>query len=259
MPAKHQDLEPKSKRHRPGCLVGHESHYIEGNSCSYRWHAARRARADTRIQYVNPNAVADQRWYESELKRETVARWVRHGKAKDFATKGGRLTFTHDSFTTGWWPWKNEIHHIIPCGSLNAMLEDLSQKADPRHRRALTVMIHGLLGEPYNINDEPNVLALPILDADADAMGLPRHLAHGKYNEAVRREMVKRVEPQYRSLISAIKAKEHPRREKAPAVRPVLEALSIETYEAILSKTSARREAGRRDVTLDDIAPVLYR
>ena len=125
MPAKQQDLEPESKRHRPGCLVGHESHYIEGNSCSYRWHAAKRARADTRIQYVNPNAVADQRWYESELKRETVQRWVRHGKAKDFAAKGGRLEFTHDSFTTGWWPWKNEEHHIIPCGSLNAMLEDL--------------------------------------------------------------------------------------------------------------------------------------
>jgi len=258
MAVEHQDLEPKSKRHRPGCLVGHESHYIEGNPCSYRWHAAKRARADTRIQYVNANAVADQRWYATELKRETVQRWVGAGKAKGLEIQGGRLTFTHDSFTTGWWPWKNQVHHIIPCGSLNAMLDDLSQKADPRHARTLTVMIHGLLGEPYNINDEPNVMALPVLDEDADAMGLPRHLGHDQYNEAVRREMIKRVKPRYDALIAAIKAKKHARREKAPEVRAVLEALSVETYERILSKTAARREQGL-DVTLNDIAPVLYR
>jgi len=147
-------------------VAGHASHYIEGNSCSYRWHAARRARADTRIQYVNANAVADQRWYESKLQR--------------------------------------------------------------------------------------------VLDEDADAMGLPRHLGHDQYNEAVRREMVKRVKPRYEALITAIKAKKHARREKAPEMRAVLEALSIETYERILSKTAARRERGL-DATLNDIAPVLYR
>ncbi|MCA9708067.1 MAG: hypothetical protein KDK70_19605, partial [Myxococcales bacterium] len=172
----HAELEPKAALHRPGCLSAHESCYIEGNPCSYRWHAARRARADARIQYINAHAITKQRWCETEHRVEKLERWVTRGKATNLVVRGGKLRFTLASFTTGWWPWDNHVHHIIPCSSLIAVLEGTAQQAEPREQRAFDVMVHGLLGEPYNLNDEPNVMVLPILDADAVAMGLPRHL-----------------------------------------------------------------------------------
>ncbi|MCA9706820.1 MAG: AHH domain-containing protein [Myxococcales bacterium] len=264
---KHRDLGPLGAKHRPGCLSAHEYSYIEGNPCSHRWHAARRARADTRIQYINANAVAKQHWYRTKAQTKKLEGWVKQGKAANVVARGGKLRFTLASFTTEWWPWMNQAHHIIPSSTFNHVLEQIASKAEPRHAQAEDVIRHGLLEEPYNINDEPNVMMLPVLDADAVAMGLPRHMLgtgrgtadHPDYREAVRRELIKRVEPRYRALIQAIKRKKHPRRPKAPVLRAVLEALSIETYEEILGKTAARREAGATDLCLDSIAFLLYR
>ena len=61
----HRDLNPLAGKHQPGCLTGHESHYIVGNTCSYRWHAARRAQADSWIDYMNADALATNEWYEN--------------------------------------------------------------------------------------------------------------------------------------------------------------------------------------------------
>lgn len=264
---KHDVLEPSHRLHRPGCLSGHESRYIEGNCCSYRWHAARRARADQRIRYIDTDAVA-RTWKKRTKERLAGLReWSRHGKIHDLSVGSHRLSFKHESFTTGWWPWKNHVHHIIPRSSLIQLLEEIAQKAEPHHQRAFNVMVNNLLGEPYNLNDEPNVMVLPIRDADAVAMGLPRHLLgtgnqtadHPDYSRAVKRELGKRVRPRYRALIAAIKTKKHPRRARTPVLRPVLEALSNETYEEVLSKTVVRRGSGATDVCLDSIAFLLYR
>ena len=263
----HAELEPKAALHRPGCLSSHESCYIEGNPCSYRWHAARRARADSRIQYINAHAITKQRWCETEHRVEKLERWVTRGKATNLVVRGGKLRFTLASFTTGWWPWDNHVHHIIPHGSLQGTLEEIAAKAEPRADQAFIVMKDGLYDEPYNINDGPNVLVLPIRNADAEAMGLPRHLlgsgsgscSHPDYSKAVQQELGKRVTPHYQGLIAAIRSRKHREDEEVPAVRPVLETLSEETYEEILSKTVTYRESGGDDVCLDDIAPLLYR
>lgn len=264
---KHDVLKPGYRLHRPGCLSGHESRYIEGDTCSYRWYAARRARADQRIHYIGTDEIA-RTWKKRTAKRKTqLEEWVRHGKIMDLSIGKRRLSFKHESFTTGWWPWDNHVHHIIPRSSLIQLLKEIADNAEPRHQRAFNVMVNGLLSEPYNLNDEPNVMVLPIRDVDAIAMGLPRHLLgtgrrtadHPDYSNAVKRELGKRVRPRYRALIAAIKAKGHPQRGKAPVLRPVLETLSVETYEEILGKTAARRDAGATNVCLDAIAFILYR
>lgn len=264
---KHGVLKPSHEMHRPGCLSGHESRYIEGNTCSYRWYAARRARADERIRYAGTDGVANKWWTRAKDRQARLEDWERHGKIRDLNVGSTRLSFKHDSFTTGWWPWDNHVHHIIPHSSLIQLLDEIALKAEPREQRAFNVMVNGLLGEPYNINDEPNVMILPIRDDDAVAMGLPRHLLgtgrrtadHPDYSREVKRELGKRISPRYRALITAIKTKKHPRRAKPPVLRPVLEALSIETYEEILSKTEARRNAGATNLCLDSIAFILYR
>lgn len=263
----HRDLNPLAGKHQPGCLTGHESHYIVGNTCSYRWHAARRAQADSRIDYMNADALATNEWYENVENLAKLDELVAQGKAAIVTANDGKITFTREAFTTGWWPWDNHVHHIIPHGSLQGTLEEIAAKAEPRADQAFIVMKDGLYDEPYNINDGPNVLVLPIRNADAEAMGLPRHLlgsgsgscSHPDYSKAVQQELGKRVTPHYQGLIAAIRSRKHREDEEVPAVRPVLETLSEETYEEILSKTVTYRESGGDDVCLDDIAPLLYR
>lgn len=263
----HELLKPSYTKHRPGCLSGHERRHIAGNTCSSRWYAARRARADDRIQYTGHNAVATQQWKRTKERKEKLQEWLRWKKIHDLSVGPRQLSFKHDAFTTGWWPFTNQVHHIIPHSSLLRLLQEIARKANDREPQAFEVMIDGLLDEPYNLNDEPNVMVLPLLDADAVAMGLPRHLLgiggtiarHSNYSDAVKRELDKRVGPRYRALITAIKTKKHPRPAKAPVLRPVLEALSAETYEEILSKTAVLRDAGTTEICLDSIAVLLYR
>src|SRR5690606_19687031 len=138
---------------------------------------------------------------------------------------------------------------------------------DPHEHRTLDVIIHCLLGEPYNINDEPNVMVLPVLDRDAIEMGLPRHLEgtgrgarnHPDYSREVYKQVYCKLEPKYVALCTAIKTQKHRRKGEAPVVRPVLEAISRTTYEAILSQTATHRSAGTTNVTLDSIATTLFR
>lgn len=260
----HRDLGVKSSKHIPGCVTVHVTIYHEGHPCSYRWHAAKRASAETRIPY--PAEAVARSWHDNQKNLAKLAAWVRAGKASSIVPTEGKLGFTVAPFATHWWPWRNHAHHIIPRSVLVDVLEGIATKADPHEHRMLDVMIHGLLDEGYNINAEPNVMILPTLDQDAIAMGLPRHLEgtgggtadHPRYSDAVRRQVVRKLKPQYKALVTAMKSRKHQGKDEAPAVRPVLEAVSHTTYEAIIARTSAHRHRGAANVTLDSIARVLY-
>src|SRR5690606_15019673 len=151
-----EDLGPKHSKHDPGCISSHESRY-RNTPCSSRWHAARRARADTRIQYPGANEPKAAAWPRTQDNLTKLYRWIREGKVSTVIPRKGKLGFMVEPFTTGWAPWNNHVHHIIPCSVLMGVLEEIASKADPNQHRMLDVMTHGLLGEPYNINDEPNV------------------------------------------------------------------------------------------------------
>ena len=262
----HADLGVKSSKHKPGCVTAHVTTYVEGNTCSHRWQAAKRARADTRIEYPSANDPTSRAWKATKNNLAKLETWTKTGKASGVARKRGKAEFTLAPFATWWWPWKNNAHHIIPRSVLAGVLEKIASKAEPHEHRTFDVMIHGLLGEEYNLNGEPNVMMLPVRNDDAIAMGLPRHLQgsgtgtvdHPKYNRAVHKQVWTELKPKYKAMVTAIKARKHQGRDEAPAVRPVLEAISQVTYDAIIAQAAAHREAGATDVTLDSIARTLF-
>ncbi|MCX4242251.1 hypothetical protein [Paraliomyxa miuraensis] len=263
----HEDLGVKSEKHVPGCVTRHIATYIEGNTCSHRWQAAKKARAETRINYVRPNEMAQLRWNATQDNLAKIARYKSEGKTGGVKrTYGGKQSFTLKPFSTMWWPWPNNAHHIIPRSTLAGTLEQIAKAAEPNENRMFEVMVQGLLGEEYNLNDEPNMIMLPLQDPDAVAMALPRHLDgsgagamnHPDYSLAVEGEVKTKLEPKYQSLASAIKANKHQGDDKAPACRKTLEGISNRTYDAIISKAAAAHAAGQADVTLDSIGPSLY-
>lgn len=260
----HRDLGVKSSKHIPGCVTVHVTTYSEGHPCSYRWHAAKRASAETRVRY--PAESVERSWNDNQKHLAKLAAWVKAGKASAVVPTEGKLGFMVAPFATHWWPWKNHAHHIIPRSVLVGVLEKLASKADPHEHRMFDVMIHGLLDEQYNVNAEPNVMILPTLDRDAVVMGLPRHLEgtgggtadHPRYSRTVRVQVLGKLKPMYVSLAAVMKSRRHQGKDEAPAVRPVLEAISHATYEGIIAQTAAHRGRGATSITLDSIARTLY-
>lgn len=263
----HEDLGVKSGNHKPGCVTRHVSTYIEGNTCSHRWHAAKKARAETRIDYDRPNELAQMRWNATQENLDKIARYKSQGKTGGVKRKyGGKQSFTLKSFSTFWWPWPNNAHHIIPRSTLANTLEEISKAAAPNENRMFDVMVQGLLIEKYNLNDEPNMIALPLNNDDAVAMELPRHLDgsgagtrdHPDYSLAVAGQTKGLLEPEYQSLATAVKTAKHKDEDSAPAVGDILEGVSDDTYEAIIAAAAAAHQAGAADVTLDSISSSLY-
>lgn len=263
----HEDLGVKSGNHVPGCVTRHISTYIEGNNCSHRWHAAKKARAETRIKYVRPNELAQQSWNAIQENLEKIARYQREGKTGMVGPiSEGKKSFTLKSFATMWWPWPNNAHHIIPRSTLAGTLEDIARAAEPDENRMFDVMVQGLLIEKYNLNDEPNMIMLPLRDAEAVAMELPRHLDgsgagaknHPDYNLAVAGQVKNKLEPKYQALATSIKTAKHKDGDSAPAVRQVLEGISKKTYDAIITKAADAHKAGATNVSLDSISSSLF-
>ena len=260
----HQDLGVKSSKHDPGCVTVHVTTYQEGHPCSYRWHAAKRAKAETRLRYSAESL--ERSWNDTQKNLAKLAAWVKAGKASAVVPTEGKLGFMVEPFATHWWPWKNHAHHIIPRSVLVGTLEKIASRAEPHEHRMFDVMIHGLLDEAYNVNAEPNVMILPTLDRDAVAVGLPRHLEgsgggtadHPRYSRAVQVQVLGKLKPMYATLAAVMKSRKHQGKDEGPAVRPVLEAISNTTYEAILARAAADRGSGATNLTLDSISRTLY-
>ncbi len=261
----HENLGVKSGKHKPGCVTRHISTYVEGDTCSHRWQAAKRARGDSR--YIDANAIAQMRWNATAKNMATIAGYAKTGKTTGVKRKyGGKQSFTLKSFSTYWWPWENNAHHLIPRSTLAGVLEEIARAAAPNENIMFDVMVQGLLGEPYNLNDEPNMMMLPMRNDDAILMALPRHLSgsgtgcfdHPDYSLAVRGQVKGKLNPKYQNLATAIKTNKHQKKESAPACRKALEGISNATYNAILSKAAADHAAGVADVTLDSLGPNLF-
>lgn len=263
--AKHKDLGVKHAKHRPGCVTRHVSTYDASDSCSHRYHAAKRARAERRIDYTNAQAQAKCAWKDTDKNRKTLATFLKQGKITGPpSARGGKLHIAVEPFSTVWWPWLNNAHHIIPRSVLADALEEIARSAEDHWERAFDVMIQGLLEEQYNLNDVPNMIMLPVDEADGAAMGLPAHLSarkrdHPAYSKQVRKVVHAVLQMHYEDLVAAIKAAKHAEEDRPPAVKAVLEEISNITYEQILLKAAASRAAGQADVTLDSLTDGLYK
>jgi A nuclease family of the HNH/ENDO VII superfamily with conserved AHH len=191
------------------CLTGHLADFKERKnqeSCNYRWQC-----------YVGKNAVDRLHSYPTDAKQKVRVRTdFKVTNAMDWLSKycfylprpqpgdwhiGGpnrnitRRTFLGDTvtipqgdnFTSALWPYFNNAHHIIPKGTLRAMIAE--QGADLSN-----IIQKALLKAKYNVNHKINVVFLPMDRAVGSILRLPRHLerralkSHPVYDGYVRGE-----------------------------------------------------------------------
>lgn len=241
----HEDLGLDKAAHKPGCVTRHVSSYIEDNTCSHRWQAASRAPASWSQGYADPMP-------EPSLLAATLTLYERHGKL----TPSG----AYKPFATQFHPWRNNAHHIIPRSTLARALEEIAKAAAPEHAAMFDAMIVFLLEEEYNLNDQTNMLMLPLDHRDAERLGLPEHLEgsawnHPAYNKAVKSQVKLKLDPVYDALAGDMRLKKHETKWTRPAARRILESISNATYDAILARTRAAKAPS----CLDSIASLLYK
>ena len=179
---------------------------------------------------------------------------------------GGRTWKSADGKTTGkikpfrvfWWPFSHNAHHIIPVGTLWRAIEMVTNEAAPNSGKMLNLVIGILLEEPYNLNDQCNMIVLPNKIKDSIRLGLPKHLkekyrSHTDYQNQVAKFVYAKFPPEFKSLAATVKTEDHSKEQEDPKVRAILEGISKATYEAILAVGAATATRGD-DVTLDSVS-----
>jgi hypothetical protein len=223
MAKKHTNLGHKHEGHPGGCVTSHEYSYVEGNTCSHRWQASLRARKEKDIAYIGVE-----------------------GEAQPFRNAKD--------------PWPNNAHHVLPRAVLAGMVMEVAEAAKPRVDETRALVVTSLLKEKYNLNDQKNMIILPLCEPHCEAMRLPSHLCggHFHYSNAVAGRVRQTVTPEYDDLVDDMIAMKHVKDVKPPEVASLLEQISKDTYKSIVLKSAAARDGGATKVTLDSLAPVLY-
>jgi hypothetical protein len=166
---KHITAADLRKLHKPGCLTRHQKR-ANGNPCSHQWQAGEKARAHPKLYEV-----------------------------ADHPKWSPKIASNFEYFRDPYW---HNAHHIIPSGSLKNAIA--AQKGAP----GLVNMIkQGLLEAKYNLNDQVNMVILPMQAYHSRALGLPKHLkgkarSHRNYSDDAE-ERLRPIMDEY-----AIKAKD---------------------------------------------------
>ncbi|HXD18656.1 MAG TPA: AHH domain-containing protein [Vicinamibacterales bacterium] len=192
---KHSQFRDTFAEHKPvgayeggGCLTGHQSAWKENDSCSYRWQGIQNAK-DKNAKVYNIKSEPD--WHLDAI--ANTFRWIpvksinagRAGQIVQRLKKGikkGKLKqkIQAKNFTTGYTPYSNQVHHVIP----NNVLKEAILKATKKKADLVKDLVDGLLAAPYNINYKVNMLILPSLDSVCCKLGLPKHLgSHPTYDK----------------------------------------------------------------------------
>lgn len=246
----HEDLGLDQAAHDPGCVTRHISGYVENNVCSHRWQAAKRALKEWGTNYPDEKPTS--------LAESTLKTYMSQGKIC-------KSSGNYKPFATQNHPWRNEAHHIIPRSTLARSIEDISKAAEPNADAMFEAAIVFLLEEKYNLNDEKNMIMLPLEHKVAVTLGLPEHLKggawdHPQYSAMVKSRLKLKLDPVYKSLADATRKRKHPKKFTKPAVRKILETISDNVYRWIIAKTKAVRQGQPTSAAcLDSITPLTYK
>lgn len=226
------------------CLSGHESSYSK-NSCSYRYQAVEHSRANkgrgdlynisanghariaqahgggpmptsrysTRRGPIEENASGKYPWddnYGDHLTVPLPGDWDVDGPKRMGAVDAvGKPISPGMNFTTAFWPYWNNAHHMIPKGTLNALITNAD--TDPRIADLIRA---GLLKAPYNVNHYINMILLPMDTEVGKILNLPRHLSLDDGSDAFDQKPKfdhipynQKIEDRLKSIMSAYKAK----------------------------------------------------
>lgn len=222
------------------CLTGHDggnySKFGRKQTCNYRYQAVEQAKNNSDIKkYLHSyNDVLDQiadkysggiptSAYKAKSGNMSPARyclkidkpkegdWDVGGpeksiQRKNFKGKGGTIKKKHN-FTQDTWPYWNNAHHLIPKGTLKALIVNEGSEVG-----GLIEM--GLLKAKYNINHKRNMLLMPQDKEVGAILDMPRHIqlkecdANVKAsctNHPVYNEMVATMEDGLDDIISEFK------------------------------------------------------
>ncbi|HWB81320.1 MAG TPA: hypothetical protein VG755_40435 [Nannocystaceae bacterium] len=264
MSKKHREFVKTHKAHNKkggGCIVYCTSKYDPGDPHSHRYHAAEQARGENRVPYNDYEMVKPTRLYRSMkyLKELKKAGGVVGAVGSTSRKKVGVANVK--PFYTSAHPFKHNAHHIIPSSNLEQSIDKVCENAKPNQERMRNIVIGGLLGEPYNNNDRPNMIVLPLLLEDSEVLGLPIHTDgqadHPDYRRSVETQLKARFQSGYTSLASQVAALKHDDDDPdPPPMKPTLEPLSKATYEAIIGMAVSKRAAKK---SLDMIRAQLMR
>ena len=167
-----EDLE---KLHAQGrCLTRHQQR-TQGHKCSHQWQAKVRAEGADRGLYEHPkyHSLCGQGRWRTAAQQAASGRYFPRGygilrnRPKCGDWDPGGQNFEH--FIRPYW---HNAHHIVP----NRALDNAIQVAGEEDARIPNLIKAGLLKADYNLNDELNMIILPMERLIAATLGLPRHL-----------------------------------------------------------------------------------
>lgn len=185
------------------CLLHNVSRY-QADSCSYRWQGKEEPRKPHQKVYKNyptdkagrakrgikgatiktmqrtsaesGNLVPAAVYYDATLDAPGPGDWDLDGPGAASQSpsakpnKAWKTIPKGENFTTAYWPYWNNAHHIIP----KAMLKDVIMAIGDKDVRALVIV--GLQKALYNVNQYKNVIFLPMDEEVGMMLRLPRHL-----------------------------------------------------------------------------------
>lgn len=231
-----------------GCIIYCMSQYVEGHPHSHRWHAANQARGESRVPYNDYKLWESQEvnnWSEDQLK----ALDKEGGLDGPITQAGGKHLGKVKPFYREFHPFNHNGHHIIPSSNIEECIDKAVAKAAPNEGRMKDLVVGGLLTEPYNNNDQPNMIVLPTRLRDSQILGLPIHTDgqadHPDYRTTAGKQIKGKFQSAYRSLAAAVAAEVHPKDQKVPTLGPALVAISRQNYEAMIAMAMSRASAGK--------------
>lgn len=152
------------------CVGAHEYYYKESDSCSYRWQAHHRATGADSGLYGSWDKVGFRNRAAGEaatLQRNNALN-APPSVASNDAT---RRIVAGLPFRTGFAPWNNNAHHLLPDAQLRDGIFGVAGE-DPT---AEDLIIKGLLDNEYNINHWRNMMILPQDQSVGCELSLPTH------------------------------------------------------------------------------------
>jgi hypothetical protein len=250
LPKKHQD-SGKSADGR--CLNRHLAHTPEegeNKSCSHRWQSYLQMEGDSGLyNWKKYEKLANKRsrintfatngfpeCYQKTLAQPKPNQWDVGVESTPIG--GGWGGAVKKNF---WWkcyhPYWHEAHHIVPNSTLRNAIIDFAKEVEKGDELVITIR-GGLLDEKYNLNEQLNMIMLPLDKEVAEALGLPRHRQTVSYwNHSV---YSKHVKGELKKIFSALKQElvEH----KNPTysnLKEQIEGLSKRLYPQIKKSKSA--------------------
>jgi len=250
----HRKKVEKRDAHKPpgtGCVTRCQGgKYVENNAHSHRWNAAEQARAETAVYTIPLNNNAS----IPSWRKPALVRLHQEGGLVGRLRKnaGNKLK----PFFRQWWPFPHNAHHIIPMSVLWQNIDVAVAKAKKDPGKMFDCVIDGMLTEPYNHNDRPNMITLPTANRESKALGLPQHLEdkaldHPSYSDVVAAQVRAKLPPKYGPLATAVDKAEHPDTPEYVKVKSTLVPIAEATYRAIIALAKEKKLAGK---TLDESA-----